>query len=329
MRERKEVDARAAFDAPISNGNRPSPRAPNIYRVVRDLTALRWSEVPQAFISASQEEIRQQMCTTPPADKAMISRGSGARGPRKPSLSLYFPSISRFLKTSAALIATTLAVPALADVDPVPSAEDARIAIVHYQADQPVRLNVASGGGLTILLPPAEHIQSVVLTDPEAWHVDVSGGRDSLSLREMNQSLTGSTVMTVRSDMRSYDFSLSAGGSAGGPYLIRIETAQAGRPPAVWTPPVISEPGTYRLSGNKALIPATLRDDGAKMYMTWGASQTIPAVFAVDDLGQEQMVNGYMREGAFTIDRVYDHLLFRIDKAQASADRTLAKKRKK
>jgi len=316
-RERKEEDARGL-----------PPRAPNTFGVVRDLTLAQRVEAPQAFISASREEIRQPMCTRWPAAKAMTSWGSGARGPRKPSLSLYFSSISRFLNTSAALIATTLAFPALADVEPVPSPEDARIAIVHYQADQPVRLNVASGGGITILLPLAEHIQSVVLTDPEAWHVDVSGGQDSLSLREVRQSLTGSTVMTVRSDMRSYDFSLTSSARSSGPYLVRIETAQAGRPPAVWSPPVISEPGTYKLAGNKALIPATLRDDGSKMYMTWGASQAIPAVFAIDDLGQEQMVNGYMRDGTFTIDRIYDQLLFRIDGAEASARRLLPKRKR-
>ena len=215
------------------------------------------------------------------------------------------------------------AFPALADVDPVPSPEDARIAVVHYQPDQPVRLNVAAGGVVTILLPAAEHIQSVVLTDPEAWHVDVSGGQDSLSLREVHPSLNGSTVMAVRSDVRSYDFSLVAAPRSSGPYLVRIETAQASRQPAVWSPPVIAEPGSYKLSGNKALIPASLHDDGAKMYMSWGASQAIPAVFAIDDLGQEQMVNGYMRDGTFTIDRIYDQLLFRIDGAEASAKRLL------
>ena len=47
----------------------------------------------------------------------------------------------------------------------------------------------------------------------------------------------------------------------------------------------------------------------------------MPATFAFGPTGEEQMVEGYMRGGVFTIDRVYEQLIFRIDKDAARARR--------
>jgi type IV secretion system protein VirB9 len=85
--------------------------------------------------------------------------------------------------------------------------------------------------------------------------------------------------------------------------------------------PTFSEPGEYKVSGNRELRPTLIRDDGLRTYIEWGPSQAIPAVFAADRRGREQMVNGAMRSGTFTIDRVYEHLVFRIDRAKAVARR--------
>ncbi|MCE7798377.1 TrbG/VirB9 family P-type conjugative transfer protein [Sphingobium sufflavum] len=79
--------------------------------------------------------------------------------------------------------------------------------------------------------------------------------------------------------------------------------------------------GRYKLSGNRELMPSAIGDDGFKTYMQWSPEQPLPAVFSIDALGREEMVNGYMRGDVFTIDRVYDRLKFRIDKAQLTARR--------
>ena len=65
---------------------------------------------------------------------------------------------------------------------------------------------------------------------------------------------------------------------------------------------------SYRLSGNKT-------------YIEWGRDQAMPATFALGPTGSEQMVDGYMRGGIYTIDRVYETLIFRIDKKHAKAQR--------
>jgi type IV secretory pathway VirB9-like protein len=77
----------------------------------------------------------------------------------------------------------------------------------------------------------------------------------------------------------------------------------------------------YRLSGEKSLRPVRIDDDGTHMYLEWGEEQALPAVFALNALGEEEMVDGYMRSGVFTIDRVHCALVFRIGKKRAQAKR--------
>ena len=83
----------------------------------------------------------------------------------------------------------------------------------------------------------------------------------------------------------------------------------------------------YKLGGSKTLSPASIVDDGLRTYITWVPNQAIPAVFAVGAGGGEEMVNGHMRNGALTIDRVYDRLIFRTDKEAAVAKRVVRRER--
>jgi type IV secretory pathway VirB9-like protein len=78
---------------------------------------------------------------------------------------------------------------------------------------------------------------------------------------------------------------------------------------------------SYRLKGAVSIRPARIGDDGSKTYIQWDDDQPIPAVFALDNRGREQIVDGYMRGDLFTIDRVYQRLVFRIDKDRAEAIR--------
>lgn len=90
--------------------------------------------------------------------------------------------------------------------------------------------------------------------------------------------------------------------------------AEAGSAPA-------AEMTTYRLKGAALLRPIRIGDDGVHTYIQWGPDQPIPAVFAVDLRGVEQIVDGYMRGELFTIDSVHARLVFRIDKDKAEARR--------
>lgn len=77
----------------------------------------------------------------------------------------------------------------------------------------------------------------------------------------------------------------------------------------------------YRVTGERALRPEQMSDDGEKTYLVWHPDHALPAVFAINDFGGEEIVDGYMRNGIFTIDRVYARLVFRIDRKVAKASR--------
>lgn len=77
----------------------------------------------------------------------------------------------------------------------------------------------------------------------------------------------------------------------------------------------------YRVTGEKALRPESISDDGVRTYLIWHPDKALPAVFAINASGDEEIVDGYMRDGVFTIDRVYAKLVFRIDRKTAKAER--------
>ena len=219
---------------------------------------------------------------------------------------------------------------ATAQVEPTPSSEDSRIGIVHHEPGQKIGLRATPGADLAVLLPRGERIETVTLGDTVAWHASVSEAQDGLTLFAAYP--VSDTSLSVGTNASSYQFTLTAAFGASVPYLVRVEnggsTVSGKFSPQIWTPPVVVQPGLYKLSGNKELRPSVIRDDGAKMYIEWSGPQAIPAVFSLNNLGREEMVNGYMRGGAFTIDRIYDRLIFRIDKAEATARRYLPKVKK-
>ena len=213
---------------------------------------------------------------------------------------------------------------------PVASGEDNRIAILHYAPGVQTQLHAIAGNELTVLLPRGEHVQKVSVGDPGAVRVVVPGNQDGIivsALRPMNN-----VSLTVDTEQQVYAFTLMVSYEGQVPWIVRIERGatmtQAIFPSApISGPPNLPRlpPGEWSMKGDKALQPMMIRDDGAKVSIQWSGTQAIPAVFALDDRGQEQMVNGYMRGDVFVIDRVFEHLVFRIDKAMVRADRSQPK----
>lgn len=198
---------------------------------------------------------------------------------------------------------------------------DARIVAMPVTPSGYLRLRTASDVTQSVLFRQGERITSVILSDPTAFFVTVAGTGDSLALRAASPSAFG--VMSVRTSLRSYEFELMTGSAAAAPAVVRlVEQTSVYRPaPATVAPANPADRFTYRLSGSKALRPAAISDDGAKTFIEWPGDQAVPATFAFGPTGDEQMVDGYMRGGIYTIDRVYQTLIFRIDKQSATATR--------
>ena len=223
------------------------------------------------------------------------------------------------MKAVLALIALLGTTPALAEGGATP---DPRMASLPLVTGGVVAVTTSPDTMQTILFAPGERILSVILSDPQAYFVSVSGGGDSLTLRANGAGALA--MMSVRTDARAYDFELVANRGARVPVMLRIDEPAPPPTPAValpGPPPGAAVRHAYSLAGDQLLLPETVSDDGRKTYITWGEAQAIPATFALDAQGEEHIVDGHMRGGVYTIDRVHDRLVFRIDRWKASARR--------
>ena len=82
---------------------------------------------------------------------------------------------------------------------------------------------------------------------------------------------------------------------------------------------------TYKLSGDRALRPARVTDDGRRTTIEWGEDQALPAVFGVGPTGAEEVVDSHMLDGATILERVWPELVFRMDDERARAKRKPAR----
>lgn len=228
------------------------------------------------------------------------------------------------------LLALLLAAsPALAEVQPLSG--DSRVETFLYESGKSYVLRTALDGMVTVIFAPGEVVEQVVLGDPASFDAAVAPQGDSLILRTLRP--VRQTRLAVRSNLRNYDFDVQVGPPNDVAYAVRFGfVAPPTPPPLPMAMPVMQSPpvttgSSYKFKGNKTLRPQSVREDGSRTYIEWGPDQALPAVFALNSIGEEETVDGYMRGDLFTIDRVHDRLVFRLGKAMASAERTIPKKR--
>lgn len=234
------------------------------------------------------------------------------------------------IRLATVLAMAAFATPALAQVSPTPGFDDPRLQTVAYDPARPVRLVAFPDASLTVMLLPGDPIERVVVSDPLAFDARATGANDSLSLRPLRPE--ASATLLVDTQLRRYEFELVTGSGLAAAYVVRfvggdpVMPSPPPAPPPMPPVPLAAQPpssmtGEYRLSGEQALLPSKIGDDGTRTYLEWDAYQSLPAVLGIGFNGEEEVVDGYMRGGVFTIDRVYGELVFRIDKKRARARR--------
>ena len=203
-----------------------------------------------------------------------------------------------------------------AQVRPTPGSGDPRIQTVLYDEDQVVQLQGTPGFQIDVEFASDEAIENVAVGDSAAWQVTPNRRGDHLFVKPLASGVT--TNMTVVTSARTYFFELApwSGGEMAYTVRFRYPSAQAG---ADDTPSAVE--GRYRLSGAHALRPSRIADDGVHTYIEWPRDRSLPAVYAIDERGQESIVNGMMRDDLFVIDAVVPRLVFRIDRDVARAER--------
>lgn len=215
----------------------------------------------------------------------------------------------------AALLLALASLPAAAQaqITPVPDAANPRLQTAVWQDGAEIVLTALPQTGLTVMLEPGEQILEVVPGQADVAAITVSAERDSFVIVPAPDM--GDLSLRVRSDKRTYPLRIRTESSLLAAYLVRfLYPAAAGdySTGQVWS---------YRLKGDKSVRPSAISDDGVRTSIAFAPDQALPAVFALNARGDEEVVNGYMRGDHFVIDRVYPELVFRIDKAKASARR--------
>jgi type IV secretion system protein VirB9 len=230
------------------------------------------------------------------------------------------------IRVGLILIAALAGLPAplAAQVEPTAATADPRIQSVAYNADQVVLLQGAPGYLITVEFGADEQIESVAVGDSGAWQVTPNRRGDYLFVKPV-QAI--STNMTVVTSARTYLFELAPlyAPSPQMAYTIRFSYPGGDADSVADEAPAAQGPGTYRLSGARALRPSRIADDGRHTYIEWPRDRTLPAVYAIDPEGRESLVNGAMRNDLFVIDSVSPKLIFRIDQHVAEAERVRRK----
>lgn len=223
---------------------------------------------------------------------------------------------------ASVLLFALAALPAAAQTLPQPGADNPRIQTARWTPQSEVQLTALPGTGLTVMLEPGEQIRRATIDDPRAFDIRVSAERDSFLV--LPTGFDPASALTVETDRRTYQFSLTTGDGLMAAYLVQFEF---GSPPTstgqfeVAMPFELEATRSYRLRGDRAVRPASIEDDGIRTHITFAPRQPLPAVFAIGPGGDEQVVNGYMRGDIYVIDRIHDELVFRIDKEKATARR--------
>lgn len=228
-----------------------------------------------------------------------------------------------------ALVLTTalaLACPALAGVTPRAGPGDPRIQSVPYDTEQVISLTVALGFQLTLEFASDDRIQNVAVGNAGLWQATANKNADRLFVKPMQGAID--TNMSVVTDARTYVFELHADPmpSATAPYLVRIVP-----PDAVAT--VVEADGpqsaVYAFRGTRGLRPLNAVDDGRVTTLIWSASTPLPAVYAVGADGQEQLINGAMRDGGLVIEGVAREYVLRRGDQEGRLSRRVEKVRRR
>lgn len=191
------------------------------------------------------------------------------------------------LLLSLALIAARL---------PEPGPVDPHIQTVPYQPDEIVELRGALGWQITVEFGADERIETVSIGDALAWQVTPNKRASNLFLKPLVKNAV--TNMTVVTDKRRYTFALSTTPRyRTTPWVVSfiypqevVEAVEEELPP-----PPRPLNYSYRMDGDRNLLPIRVWDDGILTYFEFAEGVPLPAIFADGPGKDETLVNSQTR----------------------------------
>lgn len=222
----------------------------------------------------------------------------------------------KFTPLLTLLCISLLSAPAFAGKTPRPGSADARVKKLTYYESEVYRLRGHYGFSSVIEFSSKERIETISIGDSEAWQVIKPNRPNILFIKPLEQN--AETNMTVITTKRIYTFELSASKARSHTSsdltfrvkfvypnetaleLANISTVNA----SSYDPLEGSEAGDwnfdYSYAGSKRLRPKRAFDDGTFTYLQFKDFETMPAIFAVDENGNESLVN-YNVQGKYLV----------------------------
>lgn len=262
--------------------------------------------------------------------------------------------MKRSIITIAVLLSIAVSGAARAEVTPPKGERDARVRVVEYHSRQVVRVTAFFGVSTHIQFGEDEVIKDVAVGDDAAWKI-VPRGRNLFIKPVAKQADTNVTVLT---DRRVYHFTFVVNQRAekdpnawADPSLvyslsfvypddeaargrtmaalqatqeqqrqaaererqavesIRTQLSDAARIGGNWD---------YWVSGSDEIAPTAARDDGRFIYLTFSLNRDMPAIYTVDEAGNEALVQTHVQDGnTIAVQRMARRLMLRKGSAVA------------
>ncbi|MEM7621216.1 MAG: P-type conjugative transfer protein VirB9 [Pseudomonadota bacterium] len=211
------------------------------------------------------------------------------------------------LLLNTAILTTLIVSPALAGKDPRPMTADSRVKVVTYHESDVYQIQGHYGYSTVIEFSDKERIENISLGDTAAWQVMKPGRPNIMFIKPLEED--AETNMTVITNKRIYSFEVSANHAyspRSSELTFRLkfhyadeaakELAYIGSVSEAHFNPLEGTDATelnfdYSYSGSKRLRPVRAFDDGVFTYFQYDDFDVMPAVFAVDENGNERLVN--------------------------------------
>jgi type IV secretion system protein VirB9 len=235
---------------------------------------------------------------------------------------------STVTRALCATLLLSLTSPSLAQAIPRADGDNPRVQSVRWSEEEAILLTLLPDTAMTVVFEPGETIEQAEVADRHAIAARVAAQRNTLQLLPQRRGDLG--AIRVTTNQREYRFSARTDTGTRAAYLVEVRFGPVSAPRAEIGPVQADDDGTvwnYRLRGDKVVRPSRIFDDGTRTSIEFPPAMLLPAIFAIGPGGQEQTVDGYMRDDVFVIDRVWSELIFRIDKKKAAARRNDAPER--
>ena len=222
---------------------------------------------------------------------------------------------SNYLLIGTAIL-SLMATPALADKTARSGAADARIKSFTYSENDVYYLKGHYGFTTVLEFSPKEKVESISIGDSEAWQVIPGSRKNLIYIKPLEQN--AETNMTILTSKRIYTFELAASKATSPkandltfrvkfkyPEEETLELASFGYKPAGKYDPLDGADASawnfdYSYAGDKNLRPKRVFDDGTFTYFDFKKPDVTPAVFSVDEQGNESLVN-FNVEGSYIV----------------------------